>query len=183
MSKISDDNIGTSPQDAYNGLVDALSHGSKNFSNLVEIEILPTGYPLPSGCNVLVHENCIGVPKLHLIQAFAVARQMFLKHQDLRNSTAVILLINPEHLTAANARKRLIQACQARSGTELHAALAEELMFTDSMLTSQLHRHTKSPTLWGHRRWLVELGKSRDTLETTMRGCICGGSYRHSVAD
>lgn len=68
--------------------------------------------------------------------------------------------MDPEHLTAANTRKRLIQRFRDGPDAELEAALKKELLFVDSYLTSRLHRHTKSPTLWGHRRWLLEVSAS-----------------------
>jgi protein prenyltransferase alpha subunit repeat containing protein 1 len=147
----------------YKDIVSALCPDTPE---LLEIELLGKSHPLPAGINVLSEENSIAIPKVRLVQAFVVARQMFFKlvrscpeekRQDLRNASAVILLMDPEHLTAANARKRLIQSYQEELEAELEAMLERELVFVDSYLTSRLHRHTKSPTLWGHRRWLLEL--------------------------
>lgn len=81
---------------------------------------------------------------------------------QLLAATAVILLMDPEFLTAANTRKRLIQRYIAfnqrknQSTEDIRLVLENEKRFVDSLLTSRLHRHTKSPTLWNHRRWLVE---------------------------
>lgn len=132
---------------------------------LLEIELLGQSHPLPVGTYVLLEENSIAIPKVRLVQAFVVARQVFFKlvrncpeekKQEFRNATAVILLMDPEHLTAGNARKRLIQSYQDGPEEELKSVLERELVFVDSYLTSRLHRHTKSPTLWGHRRWILE---------------------------
>jgi len=136
---------------------------------LLEIELLGKSHPLPAGTNVLVEGNNIAIPKTTLVQAFVVARRIFFnlvrncpveKRQDLWNASAVVLLMDPEHITAANARKRLIQSYQEGPKAELETVLGNELVFVDSYLTSRLHRHTKSPTLWGHRRWLLEVYQS-----------------------
>lgn len=64
--------------------------------------------------------------------------------------------MDPEYLTAANARKRRLLSLRAVSKNhELHAAVKEELVFLETLVNSRLRRHTKSPTLWNHRRWLV----------------------------
>lgn len=70
-------------------------------------------------------------------------------------ATAVVLLIAPEHLTAANIRKRYLVQLEQQRSPDLSEALRYEIKFLDSLFTSPLHRHTKSPTLWSHRRWLV----------------------------
>jgi len=135
---------------------------------LLDIEFLGESHPLAAGSYVLSEGNSIGIPKARLVQAFIVARQLFFKlsknvpeeHAELFGATAVILLMDPEHLTAANTRKRLIQSYQQVSRAEFEVALRRELVFIESYLTSRLHRHTKSPTLWGHRRWLLEMGRS-----------------------
>ncbi|OAA66442.1 Protein prenyltransferase [Niveomyces insectorum RCEF 264] len=154
--------------------------------------------PLPStqpGGNgyVLRDGNAVAIPKLALVQAFFVARKVLQQHRaapattgstadvapppapppptdDLLAATAVILLMDPEHLTAANTRKRLLQArvtahaarnmARGDGNAAVKAALANEFRLVDSFLTSHLHRHTKSPTLWSHRRWLVSVASN-----------------------
>ncbi|CAL3967386.1 unnamed protein product [Diplocarpon coronariae] len=152
----------------YNDVVSALSHSSKG---LLEIEILGKSHPLPADCNVLLDGNSMATTKFKLVQASVVARQVFFqyardcpqeKEQDLRNASAVMLLLDPEHLTAANARKRLIQKRQSGSRKQLEVSLKSEMRWLDGYLTSRLHRHTKSPTLWGHRRWLLEVWKGME---------------------
>lgn len=69
-------------------------------------------------------------------------------------ASAVILLLSPEHLTAANIRKRYILSL-SNDSSALVDALAAELRLLDSFFCSPLPRHTKSPTLWSHRRWLI----------------------------
>lgn len=155
--------MASDPQAAYNDIVEALNSST---SELLDIEFLGRSHPVPPGCNLLLDGISIGIPKLKLVQAFVVARQIFFKcledfrgdnFQDIRNTTAVILLMDPEHITAANARKRIIQHLRRGSKTEIRSVMERELLVIDSFLTSRLHRHTKSPTLWGHRRWLLQV--------------------------
>ncbi|KAK3304574.1 uncharacterized protein B0T15DRAFT_246337 [Chaetomium strumarium] len=132
---------------------------------LLEIEVLGKTHFLEEGQYVLQDGSAVAISKLGLVQAFMVARQFLKGHldgtlprpdTDVLAMTAVILLFDPEYLTAANTRKRLLQA-QISSGSDVRARLETEKRFVDSLLTSRLHRHTKSPTLWSHRRWLVHM--------------------------
>lgn len=152
-------------------------------SPLLEIEFLGTSHPLEDGVNYLRDEFAVAIPKLRLTQAFLVARQYLQEHLASRPvgataasssvipdqvlaATAVILLMDPEHLTAANTRKRALQHKLASltgvddkedaAGLRYRAMQAEQ-HFVNSLLTSRLHRHTKSPTLWSHRQWLLKL--------------------------
>lgn len=172
----------------YNDIVSALSTDPEE---LLEIEFLGKSHPLPPGCNVLVDGNSIAVTKVKLVQAFMVARQIFFtyarncpaeKENELRDATAVILLLDPEHLTAANTRKRLIRKYQKGSSAELQAILKKELRFVDGYLTSRLHRHTKSPTLWGHRRWVLEQCKEagmKHDVHQDLKSVVLVAAERH----
>ncbi|KZL64527.1 protein prenyltransferase [Colletotrichum tofieldiae] len=128
----------------------------------LEIEILGQIHPLGPDEHLLRDENAVAVPKLRIVQAFLFARQILQKHltgdsvgiELLLSATSVMLLMDPEHLTATNTRKRLIRDAIS-AGNDVHSRLAREKWFVDSLLTSRLHRHTKSPTLWSHRRWLM----------------------------
>lgn len=104
-------------------------------------------------------------------------------------ASSFLLLANPEHLSAANARKRAIKTVARNNDTPLLArALSDELWLLDSLLTSPLHRHAKSPTLWSHRRWLVRaylddvVGlracDAAGFLEAELR-VVCGAGARH----
>ncbi|KAI4137993.1 MAG: hypothetical protein LQ340_008078, partial [Diploschistes diacapsis] len=94
--------------------------------------------------------------------------------QAILASSAVLLLLHPEHLTAANERKRallrlhdLLLPHRSPSPPPPHAAsrthrrpphdlpVEQDLLLTTSLLTSPLRRHAKSPTLWAHRLWLL----------------------------
>lgn len=130
---------------------------------LLEIELLGKSHPLEPGVNFLQDENAVAIPKLRLVQAFFVARQVIQKHlastsqspeSEVVAATSVVLLMDPEHLTAANIRKRAVLSGLER-GDEPASILHAEKQFVDSLLTARLHRHTKSPTLWSHRRWLI----------------------------
>ncbi|KAH8677390.1 hypothetical protein BX600DRAFT_125068 [Xylariales sp. PMI_506] len=130
---------------------------------LLEIELLGKAHPLEAGVHFLKDENAVAIPKLRLVQAFFIARRIVQSHiaispqlpaEETIAATAVMLLMDPEHLTAANLRKKAVLA--KLSNTErAKEALQAEKKFVDSLLTARLHRHTKSPTLWNHRRWLL----------------------------
>lgn len=173
----------------YEDLVAALC--PKTYSGLLEIEFLGKSHPLPAGCNVLVDGNNIAVTKSKLVQAFVFARKylfQYLKdchvanHEAIRNATAIVLLMDAENLTAANARKRVIQQCMEMSTSVRERILRRELQWVDGMLTSRLHRHTKSPTLWSHRRWVLEVCQSigmRHDAQRDMEDVVLVAAERH----
>ncbi|KAI0552746.1 hypothetical protein F4679DRAFT_49596 [Xylaria curta] len=147
------------PKPAYNDLSNLFANNLPE-SGLLEIEFLGQSHPLEPGVNFLRDENAIAIPKLRLVQAFFVARQIlqrYLEHangiitEDVTAATSILLLMDPEHLTAANIRKRALSV----PSNLTQATLKKEKWFVDTLLTARLHRHTKSPTLWSHRRWLV----------------------------
>ncbi|CAK7275333.1 hypothetical protein SEPCBS57363_006627 [Sporothrix epigloea] len=163
------------PEGAFCAIADVLTKEPTLLSPL-EFEFLGREYPpLPAGEYLLHDGNAVAIPKLALLQAFTVARKTLQNHradtleshcsddshnQSIWRATAVMLLFDPEHLTAANTRKRLIRASLLQEPVSSAAAsefslLSRELHLVDSLLTSHLHRHTKSPTLWSHRRWLL----------------------------
>src|SRR5690606_9823160 len=119
---------------------------------VLEIEILGKTHPLTPDVSFLIDENAVGIPKIRLFQAFSVAYTRFKKlvtqvlpQEDGRVSaevfrlTAVLLLVDAEHLTAANARKRAILQ-DFRRGGDIGERLRREKWFVDSLLTSRLHR-------------------------------------------
>ncbi|KAF2801419.1 uncharacterized protein BDZ99DRAFT_350541, partial [Mytilinidion resinicola] len=134
---------------------------------VVEIEVLPSAMQ-PTDTLTLQDGVNLGVSKKILTQAFLKARQLFFatNHDpDLETlcleSTRVILLFDPEHLTAANFRKRRIvrieESCSKQDRNPIAVALQREVVFLDSILTSPLHRQTKSPTLWHHRNNITSI--------------------------
>lgn len=129
--------------------------------HVCEIEVLPPAVQPPDG--ILMYDGLnLGIPKKILVLAFIEARQIFLHHKGRSDSssealqaTKVILLCDSEHLTAANYRKRWLVGAKAR-GQLSQTYLCRELNFLNSILTSPLHRQSKSPTLWHHRSWLLD---------------------------
>jgi protein prenyltransferase alpha subunit repeat containing protein 1 len=160
-------------EQAYKAISSALSLTTEG---LIEVEILPKSHLLPEGQYVLRDGRAVAVSKPGLVAAFFAARKRLLAHRQLSSgddrlergtpmankesealaATSVILLTDAEHLTAANTRKRCIKEA-IRRGSELDACLEHEKLFILSMLGSRLHRHNKSPTLWSHLRWVMEV--------------------------
>jgi hypothetical protein len=139
----------------------------KHHNKVIEIEILPPSIQPRDGIS-MQDGLSLGVPKKILALAFVEARRHFF--ENIRDdgfqamamvASKVILLHDPEYLTAANFRKRRILTLKdddtAQSQTAFRKAVQHEFCFLDSILTSPLHRHTKSPTLWSHRLWLLDL--------------------------
>ncbi|KXJ96918.1 hypothetical protein Micbo1qcDRAFT_155628 [Microdochium bolleyi] len=106
--------------------------------------------------------------------------------------------MDPEHLTAANTRKRSLRDTLSATGvagdddhdeesrSRRHiAAVRKEQYFVESLLTSRLHRHTKSPTLWNHRRWLLELCRNQSielagtNIGNDLTGIVMVSGERH----
>ncbi|MCJ1225450.1 hypothetical protein MMC12_002099 [Toensbergia leucococca] len=171
------------PDDLYDTLANALSPA---IPCILEIDILPSLYLHASP--FLIDGPSLAISKPALIHSFLIARSIFFAHLSNNNSpsigtpathdaaliaTSVILLLDPNHLTAANFRKRSLLALQlspVRKGEdeELVPSIRRELMFMASLLTSPLIRHSKSSTLWGQRYWVV-----RTFVEQVMDSEIC----------
>lgn len=160
--------IAPKPHELYKELTEFLG---AHTGEVLEIEVLPAGFPLPWGATLPILQDGpnLGITKKALVQAFLVARDTFFntlkldtqnehEAEEAMTATRVILLFDPEHVTAANFRKRRLlslRASQNNTTSESHVDIRNELVYLESLLTSPLHRHTKSPTLWHHRRWLV----------------------------
>ncbi|EMD60144.1 hypothetical protein GGP41_009537 [Bipolaris sorokiniana] len=137
-------------------------------NEVIEIAILPPSVQPPDG--VLIQEgSSLGISKKALILAYMEARGLFFGKRQSNDpstinqtiqATEIILLFDPEHITAANYRKRVLAQLQdehgLHAGNIFHKALLRELYFLDSVLTSPLHRQSKSPTLWYHRSRIVD---------------------------
>lgn len=85
--------------------------------------------------------------------------------EDFSICSEIILLFDCEHLTACNWRKKRLDSLVQRyelepdhDGTQetLLQALEAEISLMTTFLCSPLHRHTKSPTLWQHRLWVLD---------------------------
>ncbi|EKM53429.1 uncharacterized protein PHACADRAFT_259811 [Phanerochaete carnosa HHB-10118-sp] len=107
-------------------------------------------------------EGNLGIPQKSLYKAYLEAAPAFNQARLLLRSiphsidvnlaativrtTAVLLVANPGHHSAWNARKRT-----AESG---HLDLERELLFTRALLT--VRECAKHSLLWHHRRWLLQ---------------------------
>jgi protein prenyltransferase alpha subunit repeat containing protein 1 len=135
----------------------------------LSIEILPddfekAGHPRDAqhsaATSFLFIEGNLGVPKKALYRTYLDALAIFASSKNgafeegahsaraihnLVASSGVILLVNPGHLTALNARKRLVQR-QTLDSTR-------ELEFTAALLTSR--NCANQSILWHHRQWLL----------------------------
>ena len=155
---------------------------SAHESEVVEIEMLPPAIQPTDG--LLMQDGLnLGVPKKVLVAAYVKARQLFFEGikvettsivsviisdyclrltdagQQALEASRVILLFDPEHITVANYRKRRILKLKEEDedGMAINGTIGKEIIFLNSILTSPLHRQSKSPTLWHHRAWLLEL--------------------------
>lgn len=166
----------TTPDNAFQDLAAVLSSRD---NKVLEIEIIPSSL----GSSFLQDGCSIGITKKALVQAFTIARQLFIKrlmpmsdddfqveHLEKKTDSAspsglviteVMLLFDCEHITACNWRKRRLLAavshCLKTSDQALLTVhmLETELTLMASYQCSPLHRHTKSPTLWSHRLWVL----------------------------
>ncbi|PWY63487.1 hypothetical protein BO83DRAFT_157712 [Aspergillus eucalypticola CBS 122712] len=86
------------------------------------------------------------------------------RRDDLLNASEIILLFDCEHLTACSWRKRRLAALRQRAGSAdagytcremLTRELDTEMSLLTTYICSPLHRHTKSPTLYNHRLWVL----------------------------
>ncbi|KAF2471743.1 uncharacterized protein BDR25DRAFT_22623 [Lindgomyces ingoldianus] len=159
MSKL-DDPLSTKLQDAaYDTLNE---YFIEHQDEVINITVLPPGMPFDSDVLIMQDGPTMGVPKSTLVLAFLRARRIFLEAEKVLRLEAsrVILLFDPEYITATNLRKRRILGLVAKkceSGwDEYKKTLGRETIFLNSILTSPLHRQSKSPTLWHHRAWLLE---------------------------
>ncbi|KZM20703.1 hypothetical protein ST47_g8184 [Ascochyta rabiei] len=163
---------------------------------VIEIEILPPAILPPDG--VLMQDgSSLGIQKKSLAFAFLAARQAFFDNKTnsqvdpkALQATKTMLLFDPEHLTAANFRKRRMLALWDTGDLlKFRQGVHTELCFIDSILTSPLHRQTKSPTLWHHRLWLLRLitplemrnasGKQIAAIVSGALNSVCRSGDRH----
>ncbi|KAF8448641.1 hypothetical protein L210DRAFT_3756546 [Boletus edulis BED1] len=131
----------------------------------------------PSLAPFLFVEGNLGIPQkvlyklyLHAVSVFKSARScvptrptiMVQRNHDLdaslirilADSSSILLLANPSHQTALNARKHLVRMHLI----DPHA----ELCFTSSLLSSQ--HCAKHAELWYHRRWLLSAAYDANLL-------------------
>jgi hypothetical protein len=142
---------------------------------LMEIELLPQSM-FPPGISVLRDGYAVAINKSSLRAAYIdaledlrqtsyvsiAARQLLVRDTVVQalKTLAVVLLLQPEHLMAVNLRKSLLtrvslEQIGVRNGT-CDSLWQLEMRFIDSLLTSPLNKHNKSPTLWAHRRFVFD---------------------------
>ncbi|KAF2736433.1 hypothetical protein EJ04DRAFT_416587, partial [Polyplosphaeria fusca] len=128
---------------------------------VVEIEMLPPALQ-PMDGSFILHEGLnVGIPKETLVLAYLAARSYFnAGSKDVlspvtHRASRIVLLFDPEHVTAAGFRKRRL--LELKGEEHFSKTLTQELALLNSILTSPLHRQSKSPTLWFHRLWLMHL--------------------------
>lgn len=141
-----------------------------NRDRIIELEVLPQALAPAEGCILQDGTNlCVnlGVPKKVLIKAYLTARQIFFQNRNnfsidspAFQATNIILFFDPEHLTATNYRKKRILNLH-KDNSQPVAVFYQEVLFVTNILTSPLHRQTKSPTLWHHRFWLFTFALER----------------------
>lgn len=187
----------------------------------VEIEVLPDAIEPPDGSILLEDGRCLGIPKKVLVMAYLEAKKIFFansyrdnayRHRALK-ATRIMLLFDPEHITAANFRKKNIISLRERSeklsekmkepnasyiftedwkesNADYMRALDRDAVFVNNILTSPLHRQSKSPTLWYHRTWLLPHVLKRTRLGdptgdrflkfvSSELDAVCGAGERH----
>ena len=185
--------------DLYSDLLALLSPSPPQ---TLELDVLPSSYPP----KIHSSPPSVAIPKPLLASLFLTARHVFFSHltsqKDTYNSdtgqtqaqgsasasdrptytaafqsTLILLLWDPNHLTAANFRKKHLISLRNGSGSHdpqpspspspsFLESLNIELFFLISLLTSPLPKHTKSPTLWSHRLFLLRtFGSEVSSLE------------------
>lgn len=122
-----------------------------------------------------VEENVIGFSAVYLYKLHHAHRESWpqirsLPPQEQNNISLVALLATTEHLTAVNIRKELVQAGFTAPADELHTL--------DLLLGSPLLKHSKSPMLWFHRKWLLEKYPTLVDLEHEL-GIIAKAANHH----
>ncbi|KAH9462208.1 hypothetical protein H4Q26_016901 [Puccinia striiformis f. sp. tritici PST-130] len=120
--------------------------------SITEIEIFNT--PIPSSKNEFIingDHHQLGIPQKILAQIYAHASQRFHttnktddeEAENLFKLTRILLIQNPDHLTALSTRRKLL-----KTGEQLR----EELELNTVLLS--VVSHSKSTGLWFHRRWI-----------------------------
>lgn len=161
--------------EVYNSLVSLLSPLAPQ---VFELDVLPSYFP----AEIHSTSSAIALPKPLLASLFLTAHHVFFSYlnasspqrgkiqlqtlygtsisapayvadDDALQAAKIILLWDPNHLTAANFRKSHLLSLSP-SSSDLIQHLKAELSFLTSLLTSPLPKHTKSSTLWSHRFFL-----------------------------
>ncbi|KAJ5655568.1 hypothetical protein N7507_007518 [Penicillium longicatenatum] len=161
----------TTPENAYQEIARVFSSRG---NQVLEIEMISSALGTP----FLQDGLFIGISKKMLVVAYTVARKLFQRLMSRpgndfcdyetedsgvsdRVITEIMLLFDCEHLTACNWRKHRLLAAVTQcvknkdQTASTRRALETELTLLTTYQCSPLHRHTKSPTLWSHRLWVL----------------------------
>uniref|UniRef100_A0A060TDB5 ARAD1D42130p n=1 Tax=Blastobotrys adeninivorans TaxID=409370 RepID=A0A060TDB5_BLAAD len=124
------------------------------------IEILPPHLiPENSSPEKCIYEDgVLGIPQKLMQKKFASIRSLYTRlagesHHKLSDTeckqlyklTTLCLIVTTENVLALNSRRRVTPA----------SLLYKDLLFLNVLFRSPLQKHTKSPMLWNHRRWLI----------------------------
>ena len=155
----------TAASEAYNQLI---SHLHPTTPRVLEIDILPSSHG--SQIQFSKTDAALGIPKPVLVQCFLQARNRYFAaplaqiDETRWHATSLILLLDPNHTTAINFRKRYLLAHSPTLPSRPKLSYADkaignlvehELHFLESLLTSPMRKHNKSPTLFTHRLWIL----------------------------
>ncbi|KAI9038491.1 uncharacterized protein KD926_010703 [Aspergillus affinis] len=194
----------SSPDDAFQDL--ARIFATRN-SRILEIEILPPalGPLLQDDCSIGISKKYLvqafvtarsiffqdTICKLDRGSSTASrdgdATTTERKSDDLSICSEIILLFDCEHLTACNWRKKRLASLVQQHELDpdnndaretLLLALDAEMSLLTSFLCSPLHRHTKSPTLWQHRLWVLD-----KMIHLRSKGWLDGNPQRVELTD
>ncbi|KAF7298072.1 Ubiquitin-protein ligase [Mycena chlorophos] len=117
--------------------------------SIVSIEIVPgsgESWTVPTPEPYILVDGNLGVFQKSLYRLYPTALSL-LRGESASQASSVILLVNPAHQTALNARKRLIKS---------EALSAEaELRFYEQLMPSS-RPAAKESISWAHRRWLLQ---------------------------
>ncbi|EAU91594.1 hypothetical protein CC1G_11826 [Coprinopsis cinerea okayama7 len=110
---------------------------------------------------VLVDKN-LGIPKKVLYRAYAYShnfsRALNERFKEILDKTTCVMITNPAHQTALNARKRLILLHQLDVHRELHLT---------GLLLRGIKTCAKETILWDHRRWCLKQAYGQIHAEPT----------------
>lgn len=173
---------GEEPSSTAREYLELANYFEHHHQEVVSFEILPSSLKPEDGSPLLVDGLAIAVGKKDLVKAFLYARNVFFGNDldaygkacsrqvhgpEKACAARIMLLFDPEHLTASNyLKRRLVSISHSQKRPD---AAKRDLVFLQTLLTSPLHKHSKSPTLWYHRFWLVKTFKQLG-METPTRG-------------
>ena len=185
---------------------------SKHAPAVLEVSLLPSSSHPDIQHDPLSNPPAVGIPKSVGLDCFLRARSIIfsLKHRDMQHyfdhlcpdpsannewvqlldATAVILVWEPNHVTAINWRRQalvqLLRCCPAPEQLEIgERARCAERIFLNSLLTSPMSQHAKSSTLWAYRLQLLrasgECCKSFDKLDPSRNWLSVEEVWREEV--